>query len=315
MKFHVTICLLILALIGHTACRRAEQDVAHDERPRIVATTTIVGDMVARIGGDDIRLSVILPPVADPHDYVFRPADMVLAAEADAVFINGAGLEGDLKRLLQGAVDSDTMVDLSRNVPVRHFEDRDGHEHGHECAHDDVDPHYWTDPSNLMVWAGTITEALTRLIPERGESFQRRKADLLSELRELDQWIQEKIAALPAERRLLVTDHHALGYFADRYGFEEAGVVIKSFDSAAQSSARDMARLVDTLRARGIRAIFVGKSVNPQLARQVARDTGSVVVPLYTGGLSESDGPADDYFAYMRYNVSQIVEHLASDAE
>ncbi len=303
---------MVLAVVVCTfvACSPAGQRAEDSARPRVVATTTLVGDIVGRVGGDSIRLIVLTPPYADPHDYVFRPADMVQAAEADLIFVNGGGLEGHLDRLLKGVAHPDRIVSLLEGIPVRHFEGDAHHVHTEHCHDDSLDPHVWTDPNNVILWAQTIANELSRLAPDEAQAFAERAELLTQQLRELDAWIREQVAAIPPERRLLVTDHHAFGYLADRYGFEEAGVVIKSFDSVAQPSARNVVQLINTLRDRQITAIFVGTTVNPQLAAQIARDYGLTLVPIYSGALSDEAGPAPDYFAYTRFNVSAIVEHL-----
>jgi len=173
-----------------------------------------------------------------------------------------------------------------------------------------MDPHVWTDPNHMMIWARAIAEALTALAPHHEDVFAGRADALIDELRALDAWIKAQVAQIPPARRLLVTDHYSMGYFADRYGFEEAGVLIRSLDSAARPSARDLVRLMDDLKTRGISAIFVSRTVNPQLAEQMARDAGVALVPLYSGALSEAHEPAGDYMAYMRYNVEAMVKHL-----
>ncbi len=310
MRFRHLFLVLALCMAALPACRPVERLVADDASLRVVVTTTIVGDIVRRIAGEEVTVDILVPPDADPHDYIFKPADLALAAHASVIFINGAGLEGNLDRLLRGVAEPERIVDLSKNVPVRHFDGDIHHKHSAACEGLDVDPHFWTDPNLVMIWAQTIFEELSERVPEKRDAFHLRKRALIGDLEALDHWIQEQVSAIPASRRLLVTDHHAMGYFAARYGFEETGVVIESFDSAAQPSARAMARLVDSLRAKEIPAIFVGKSVNPQLAEQIARDTGTAIVRLYSGALSAPEGPAPDYFTYMRYNVLQIVEAL-----
>lgn len=312
MKSHIPVLFLFACLFGLAACRPVEPRrlSEEDERPLIVATTTIVGDIVRRVAGDAIRLQVLVPPNADPHDYIFRPADMVAAAEAELVFVNGAGLEGHMDRLIRGVLRPERIVSLAQGIPVRHFEEPDAHAHGDDCVHDDIDPHFWTNPRNVMVWSHTIATALSRLSPEEGPAFDARAKELVEDLDTLDSWIEEQLAGIAPEHRLLVTDHHALGYFADRYGFEVAGVVIKSLDSVAQPSARDLAALIDSIRARQVPVIFVGSTVNPQLATQIARDAGVTLVPIYSGALSDAGGEAPDYFSYMRHTVSAIAKHL-----
>jgi len=286
---------------------------------RVTATTTIVGDMVQRIGGDEIALRVLLPLGADPHGYIFRPADMAAVADADLLFINGGGLEGHLDRLLQAAGSSTESVSLACGISARplpaaareHTHDN-GHEHCHTHTHGGMDPHFWFDPHNMMIWCNTIAEALSKWMPEHQADFEARAAAVQTELRALDEWIEEQVERIPPERRVLVADHHMLGYFADRYGFEEVGVILPSFDSMAQASARHLGRLTNQLRAQSVPAIFVGMNVNPTLAERVSEDTGTPLVRIHLESLTEPDGTAPDYFAMMRYNVQKMVEYLGA---
>lgn len=306
-------CCIALAILG---CEQAgtppEQS---NEALSVVTTTTIVGDTVARVGGDEMELSVLLPVDADPHDYIFRPVDMTKAANADLIFVNGGGLEGQLDRLLSAVTDDERIVSLADGVPLRYFDEAFGHQHEHDasaatCEHGPIDPHVWTDPRNVMLWADTIAEMLAKRLPSQADTFYRRAKAYKEELRELDRWIREQVNRIPEERRVLITDHLSLGYFADRYGFEQIGVLIRSFDSMAQASARNLGELIDVLRQHDVPAIFVGTNVNPTLAEQIARDTGTTLVELQSGALTGPDGPAPDYIAYMRHNVTAMVRHL-----
>jgi len=295
------------------ACRQPESVFRADGGPRVVVTTTIIADLVDHIGGDSIQLVTLFPYDADPHDYIFRPADMVAVAAADLIFVNGGGLEGQLQRVLDQAAHPDRVIDLSKGVPVRHFDGLAGHSHadgGEDCDATSTDPHFWTDPTIVQLWVGTIAAQLGSLLPDQIDVFNQRAALLKTDLDELDDWIREHVLSVAEARRLLVTDHLTLGYFADRYGFTQKGVVIPSFDSMAQPSARHLAQLTQALRQYDVPAIFIGETVNPQLVRQLARDTGTEMVTIYSGSLSPPDGPAGTYLDYMRHNVAVIVSHL-----
>ena len=307
---------MALCGVGLGCGRTAERG---DDGPlKVVATTTIVGDIVARVGGDAIAVYSLLPYEADPHDYIFRPADVARAIDADVLFINGAGLEGHLNRLVAQAARDTTIVSLERGIPIRaldpyhgHYHEQGDHTHSEACVHGDGDPHYWEDPHNVMIWARTIAEALTAHRPELAGVFDARAEALIAELAGLDEWIREQVALIPPERRKLVTDHLSLGYFADRYGFKQVGVILRSFDSMAQPSAREVGRLIDTLNELDVPALFVGDA-NPGLASQIAADTDTAMVVLQHGSLTAPDGAAPDYFAYMRYNVEALVRHLGT---
>ena len=280
------------------------------EKLRVVATTTLVGDVVRAVGGDAIQLTVLLPAGADPHTFEPAPQDVAAVADAHLVFVNGGGLETFLARLLENAGGA-AAVPVSEGVVFRQA----GEEHEAEAPQtmppgEGVDPHVWFNPWNVVVWTRNIEGALSTLDPANARLYAANARRYRLELQELDAWIEEQVAQVPQSRRQLVTDHAVLGYFADRYGFEQVGAVFPGFSSAAAPSARDLARLEETIRALDVPAIFVGTTVNPNLAQRIADDTGVRVVSLYTGSLSEKGGPADSYLSFMRYDVSAIVEAL-----
>ena len=272
------------------------------EKLRVVATTTIVGDVVRAIGGEAIDLTVLLPVGADPHTYEPIPQDMAAVAEAHVIFINGAGLEGFLERLLRNAGGKAAVVSVSEGIQFRKLEG--GARPG------EIDPHVWFNPLNVIVWVHNIERTLCILDPANAEVYKANARQYEEALRELDVWIAEQVASIPPSRRKLVTDHAAFGYFAERYGFEQIGAIFPGFSTASEPSAQELAELEDSIRNLGVPAIFVGKTVNPDLAYRIARDTGVQVVFLYTGSLSEPEGPAGDYISFMRYDVSAIVEAL-----
>lgn len=267
-----------------------------------VATTSIVGDVVKAIGGEEVSLVVLFPPGTDPHTFEPTPRDLRALHAADVAFINGAGLEEGLAPILASPELRGKVVDLSAGLPLRALDGNDDH--------GEVDPHVWFDPLLVAEWTRTIEMVLGALDPDRQDTFAARAAAYRSELASLDGWIQAQVALLPAERRVLVTDHRVLGYFAARYGFAEAGAIVSGFSTLAEPSARDMAALTDRIHALGVPAVFVSAEFNPDLATQLARDTGTQVVVLFHGSLSAPDGPAPDYLSFMRENVRRIVEAL-----
>lgn len=296
-----------LALVGWSLSAVAADVV------RVVATTTIVGDVVRAIGGDRIRLAVLLAPGADPHGYQATPRDLVALSEADVVFVNGAGLEAGLADLVANAAGK--TVELADRLALRelsaHSDDHDaaGHEDDHD--HGGTDPHVWFDPTNLMIWADAIDAELSRLDPIGATAYGQRSAAYRSALIELDGWIWAEVSKIPRDRRLLVTDHLAFGYFAARYGFEVVGAVIPGFSTLAEPSARELAALIDAVKAQGVRAIFIGTTVSPVLAQTVTAETGTALVTLYTGSIGVAGGGAETYIEMMRTNVARIVAALA----
>ena len=347
---------LIVLLAGTLAWGEPSRESADTDGIAAVATTNIVGDIVATVGGDRLSLYVMLPLGADPHAFRATPRDARQVADADVVFINGAGLEADFLGDLIASAAPRLIVDLSAHLSLRRMmdgDDEEGHEdeHGHEDDdhgdeedhhdgdeedhdddeedhhdddeedhHDDdeedhdhgeFDAHVWMDPTLVAVWAAEIAEALAEIDPEHGADYARRADTFVGELDGLDAWIRDQVATVPHDRRILVTDHEVFGYFADRYGFTVLDAIIPGFSTVSEPSARHLADLREAISEHAIPAIFVGTTVNPQVARVVADDLGIEVVAVYTGSLSEPDGPAASYLEFMRTNVERIVAALS----
>jgi ABC-type Zn uptake system ZnuABC Zn-binding protein ZnuA len=287
--------------------------LAEGERLRVVATTSIVADIVSRVGGNHIELIQLMPLGVDSHAFEPTPRDVTAMADAHVVFVNGAGLEPFLDSLVESA-EGVPVVPVSAGIELLPFEledhddvDDDDDDHGHEG---EGDPHVWFDPNQVLVWVHNIEEVLSDLDPRHADSYAANAEDLEAELEALDDWIRDQVASVPEERRLLVTDHALLTYFAARYGFEQIGAVIPAATTVAEPSAQELAALQDAIGQYSVPAIFVGHEVNSRVAEQIAADTGIELVFIYTESLSEENGPAATYLDFMRYNVSAIVEGL-----
>ena len=272
----------------------------------IVATTTIIGDVVQQVAGTLVSVRVLFPPDADPHGFQPTPMDVIAISSADTVFVHGASLETGIEDLLSSAAGS--VVTLTEGQPLRFLGQDHAEEDGH--ARGDADPHVWFDPTYVMVWTRRIEETLTQLCPEYTDAFKRNASAYRARLAELDLWIWGEVARIPREQRRLVTDHRVLGYFAARYGFDQIGAVLPTFSTLVEPSAKELANLEEAIRSLSIPAIFVGTTVNPVLAESIAADTGVAIVKLHTGSLSEAGGPADTYLDLMRHDVTAIVSAL-----
>jgi manganese/iron transport system substrate-binding protein len=283
------------------------------EKLQVVATTSIVADVVRNVGGDGIDLTTLLPFGTDPHTFEPTPQDVAAVTDADVVFINGAGLEVFLEPLLESAGEHVTVVPVSYGIALLQLEDaRENQEEagdGHN-SRDGADPHTWFDPHNVIVWTHNIAHALSALDPDHAAAHAANGSAYEEKLQELDAWIREQLAQVPEKNRKLVTDHATFRYFAQQYGFQQLGAVFPGYSTLTEPSAQDLAELEDAIREFDVRAVFVGLTVNPDLAERVADDTGIQLVFLYTGSLSEPGGPADEYLSFMRYNVSAITEAL-----
>ncbi len=320
----------LLGLIAMlTACSATGEGNAESTKVQVVATTTLVGDVVQVVGGDLLNLTVMLPAGSDPHGFNPTPQDVTRAAQADVVFINGLDLEEFMTEMLENAAANMNIVELSAHIeaiPLSEEHDEDEHneeEHADEDHADDehadeetehehgeFDPHVWWNPLNVATWADEVAEELARLDPENEAVYQANAAAYRQELMALDEWIKEQVAQIPPENRILVTDHDSLGYFVDTYGFTLVGTVFPGLSTQAEPSAQDLAALTTTIRAYGVPAVFVGTTVSQSLANQVAQETGTKIIPLYTDSLSDEDGPAATYLTFMRSNVATIVGSL-----
>lgn len=294
---------LVISLLV-VACGSSAPVVSGDNL-KVVASTTIVGDVVAQVGGDMIDLTVLFPPSTDPHTFEPRPQDIAAISNAQVIFISGLGLEEALEPTLEANV-SGTVVQVSDGINARALDGEAGDEHEHKSG----DPHTWTDPNNVIIWTENIAAALAKADPTNAAAYQANADAYIASLRDLDAWIRSEVAQIPPERRKLVTDHYAFGYFADEYGFEQIGALVGSFSTNASPSAQEIATLEDTIRAQHVPAVFVGTTVNTSLAEQVAQDTGTKIVPVYTGSLTAPEGDAGTYLAFMHYNVTAIVSAL-----
>jgi ABC-type Zn uptake system ZnuABC Zn-binding protein ZnuA len=291
----------------------AALSLAEGEKLKVVATTSIIGDVVQNVGGDMIDLTVLLPLGSDPHAFEPTPRDLVSVAEAHLVFINGLGLEEFLAKMLQNAGSQAAVVAVSNGADFREFDagDEPGLEtEGEEHHHQGVDPHLWMTPVNVVVFVRNIEHALSALDPTNAKAYQANAEAYTARLTELDIWIQAQIETIPVESRKLVTDHDTFGYYADRYGLEIIGAVLPAYSTNAKPSAQELAALQNAIGQSKIKAVFVGTTVNPALARQVAEDTGLKLVPLYTGSLGEPGSGAESYLDYIRFNTDAIVEAL-----
>lgn len=282
------------------ACREPAP-VEVDGKPQIIATTSIVADVVKQVGGEYVTVTMLLPLGADPHTFEPRPQDAAAIADADLVFANGAGLEEFLQPLIESAGAGDKVVEVSQGIELITSS---------SAEHEGGDPHTWMDPNNVIIWTENIARVLAQADPAHASVYQANALDYAGSLRELDGWIRSSLVQIPPEKRLLVTDHSVFGYFSRAYGFTQVGTITGSFSTNAAPSAKELAALEDGIRNFGVKAVFVGENANQLLAGQVAADTGVRVVPLYHASLTGSDGPAPDYLSFMRYNVNAIVEAL-----
>lgn len=299
--------VLLVGLILLSACSAMPPVTpSSDGRLNVVATTTLVGDVVQQVGGEAIRVSVLLPAGMDPHRFEPTPQDAARLSKADLIFANGAGLEEFLARLLKSAAGNAPVIYVSDGIPLLASTGL----HSAESTHEMGDPHVWMDPNLVLVWVDNIEQALAKQDPAHASLYQANAESYRKQLTELDAWVRQQVEQVPHTNRRLVSDHQSLGYFAARYGFEQVGAVVPSYTSLAEPSAQELAALEDAIKHLGVKAVFVDSTVNSSLAQRVANDTHVQLVRFYSGSLSPADGPAGNYLDYIHYNVGVIVKVL-----
>jgi len=292
-----------LAIGGCRATRGASEGAAL----RVLAVETFLADVAQNVAGERLAVEALIPVSVDPHSFEPTPQDAARVAEADVLIINGAGLETFLGPLLENAGSDTLVIEASAGLTPRVPPETEEAEE-HEYHHHESDPHFWLDPNAVIRYVENIRDGLSQADPEGAAIYAANAESYVAQLRELDAWIVSQVAQIPPERRLLVTNHESLGYFADRYGFRVVGAIVPSASTGASPSAGELAQLVQDIRATGAPAIFLETGANPQLAEQIARETGAKVV---TGLYTHSTGSeAPTYIEMMRYDVRTIVEAL-----
>jgi ABC-type Zn uptake system ZnuABC Zn-binding protein ZnuA len=301
--------LSILAALFLTSCGSASQSI--NRRPDVLASTTFLADIARNVAGSRLTVESLLPIGADPHSYQPTPQDAAKITDSKLLIVNGLEYEHFIETLLENAGGERMVITASDGIEARHGEEHAGAaESGSGHEHEAGDPHMWLDPTLVIHYVENIRDGLIAFDPE-GEAVYRSNAEAyIVALKDLDAWIVEQVAQVPPQRRLLVTNHEALGYFAERYGFTITGTVIESFSSGASPSAAQMSGLIQQIKSSGAPAIFLDASDNDALARQIAAETGvNVVTDLHLESLTDG-APAATYIDMMKYNVSLIIEAL-----
>jgi len=302
---------------------------AHEDL-KVVASFSILGDMVREVAGDDVALTTLVGPDGDAHVYEPTPADVKAVAGADIVFVNGLAFEGWMPRLLEASGFKGKMVVVSDGITPREWDGEDedhdhdaaepaeaGHDHAHEGgdahAHDhggEFDPHAWQNLGNGIVYVGNIARALGEADPDHAAEYKAAGDAYAATLRSLDERIRAEIAAIPEARRKVVTSHDAFGYFGAAYGI--AFIAPQGVSTEAEASAGDVAAIIEQIRAEKIPAVFVENITDPRLVEQIARETDAVVGgELYSDALSGPDGPAPTYVKMFEFNADALTKALA----
>ncbi len=317
--------LLLLAALGLIAPGAAAQAAGPVQA---VASFSILGDMVREVGGPDVRVSVLVGPDGDAHEYEPTPGDARKLAAAQLLFVNGLEFEAWLPGLVTSSGFKGRTVVAAQGVAPRKFKAGESHgDHGHDHGHDhdhnhdhgdghgdahghahrhgDVDPHAWQNLANGVIYVRNIAEGLAAADPAHADAYRQRAQAYAARLQALDASLRKTFAAIPAERRKVVTSHDAFGYFGDAYGVSFLPVAGISTD--AEPSAGDVARIIEQVRREKVPAVFVENISSPRLVQQIARETGAKVGgTLYSDALSKPGQPAATYLEMFEWNARQL---------
>ena len=269
----------------------------------VVASFSVLGDMVRQVGGDAVTVTTLVPPDGDAHTYQPRPSDLLAIRSARFVVTNGLGLDHWMDRLIRSAGGNAIHVTAAAGVPVRHMSEDGGTV---------VDPHAWQDPRNGVLYARAIAAGLGEADAARAEMFHDRGQTFAAAIVATGDWISSSLGPIPPERRKIITSHDAFGYFGARYGIEFHAA--QGISTEGEPSARDIARLAAQIRREHIRAVFVENMTDPRIAETLAREAGAVVGgTVYSDALSPPGGPADTYLKMFRHNVPLFAAAMAQN--
>ncbi|QOZ23306.1 metal ABC transporter solute-binding protein, Zn/Mn family [Bradyrhizobium sp. CCBAU 51753] len=268
------------------------------ERVNVVASFSILADMVRNVGGDSVDVVALVGPDGDAHVYAPTPADAKKVADARLLVINGFGFEGWLPRLLQASGSKAPVAVATKGIMPRKMG-------GHE------DPHAWQSVANAKIYVVNIRDGLIAAAPDQAGVFKANADAYLAKLEVLDREVHEAVARVPEARRKVISTHGAFGYFADTYGVTFFSPLSVSTD--AEPSARDIAAIIAQIRAAKIPAVFLENISDPRLIERIAAETGARVGgTLYSDSLTGEKGPAPTYIDMVRHNIKALTSALAN---
>lgn len=300
------LAMLVVFFGASTAHSRsiAENDTGQTvpEAPlRVVASFSILGDLVHVLGGPHVEVITLVGPDSDGHTYQPTPADSRKLARADLVVSNGLHFEGWIPRLVQSAGYRGLVIVATKEVDIMYL-------------NGEPDPHAWQSLDNILIYADNITQALVQMLPASTVDLQHRNRQFHANVTDLQQTARTLFNAIPAAQRKVVTSHDAFGYFGRDYAIQFIAPVGVSTD--AQASAIDVAQLIRQIKLENIRAVFVENISDPRLITQIGRETGiSIGGSLYSDALSSPPGPAPTYLAMMHHNITLIADALGQTTE
>lgn len=265
------------------------------EKPRVVASFSILADLTQQVGGQAVTVEALVGPDGDVHVYEPRPRDLRRLMGASLLVRNGLGLEGWMDRLTGAADFKGTVVVAANKVTPRTMKEAGG-----ALA---TDPHAWQDPRNAILYVQTIAEGLATTDPADAAAFHASAEHYVAEIMQTDAWIEATLAPIPAAQRRIITTHDAFGYYGARYGIEFLSA--EGISTEFEPSAKAIAALVKQIRREKVRAVFIENMTSPRMAQMLARETGATLGgTVYSDALSPAGGPAATYLEMLRHNTN-----------
>jgi ABC-type Zn uptake system ZnuABC Zn-binding protein ZnuA len=281
-----------------------------------LAVETFLADITQNVANNRLKIDSLIPIGIDPHEFEPVPADFAKISKNKILIINGSGFEGWLEQMLKNAGSNNYIIEASKGLGDKiNFQSdnnpQDNKTSENEKTHSGINPHFWLDPIFVIEYVKNISSELAKIDPGSKEIYKINEQKYIAQLKDLDEWIKIRVKILPENKRLLVTNHESLGYFADRYGFKIVGTIIPGFSTDASITAKEFAGLIVAVKSSEVKVIFLETGSNPNLAEQLAAETGiKVVYNLYTHSLSDPEGEASTYINMIKFNVNTIVNNL-----
>ncbi|WP_153111291.1 metal ABC transporter substrate-binding protein [Propionivibrio limicola] len=282
----------------------------------VIASFSILGDIVQQVGGDRVRVQSLVAPNSDAHVFQPSPADAKKIAHASLVVVNGLGFEGWIDRLVKSSgykgpvVTASAGIETFRHAHAHPSNDKYSARESHHHAHGDLDPHAWQDLKNVLLYVDNISLALSKVDPEGSTVYKANANRFKKDISALDENIRSMFAGIPPEQRKVVTTHEAFGYFGRAYGVKFISPV--GISTEAEPSAKEIGRIIRQIRQEKISAVFIESISDPRLLDRIRQESGARIGgTLYSDSLSAPDGPASTYLKMMRHNATTLSNGIA----